>query len=128
MVGDGLTNKKLLLGSIIAVTILILIPSTSAIQLDTSQLDFEENAQLNDDIKFPKLYDLISFWLNIRFFRFIVLMMISGYYVNSEYEVEVLYPILFLRALWIIYTTVYLSEFIQILSDRFGWNWRMLFS
>jgi len=112
------------MGSILILTILLLMPSIPAIYINEIKQDCEE-ISLDDDIKFPKLYKFIVNRLNRRIFRADVLVRISTIYDHSNGELLIILPILFYRGRWLVRTTNFLNDFFQDLSDKYGWNWEM---
>ena len=131
-------NKKILIGSIIAVVLLLLMPSIPAIQQksvkDKTYSDFVEKLQdfnvenieiLDDDIKFPLLFELLLHYLLFRSIRSLILILISSYYDYDTYDVVVVYPIIYQRALQMQKITDFIGIFFQNISDRYGFGWEL---
>ena len=120
-------NKKILIGSIVAVAILLLMPSIPAIQKNVTdeeikqdlrdrleEIDFKKIKSLDDDIKFPCLFHLLKFCLIFRSCR-IFLFLFIGYYLDI--------PIAFYRGAWLASTTDCFYELLEIVSDIFNLGW-----
>jgi len=138
-------KKKILIGSIIAVILLLLMPSIPAIQQNTIEEGFKQEIQkkldtitlddlkdikpLDDDIKHPILYFLVMLVDDIRLTRFLLVGVIASTFIDwDEFgNLRRINPILLLffigRALWI-FSTLYLWElFWLIISNELEWNW-----
>ena len=121
-------RKKILIGSLLVLTLLLLMPSIPAIQQKTIEekaySDFVE--QLNDNPKFLFLYLLILSITNFRIFRFYFLLDISvesGSDPHFPDWVRIKHPIILVRVMMLFFTTYCWSEFWNNLSDKLNWNW-----
>ena len=106
-------NKKILIGSIIAVAILIMMPTIPAIQQNTiedkayndiiEQIDFKEVKELGIEIiEHPILTIILMF----RLMRASILVDISSDFIGPGYTIY--NSLLFLRGIWLGATGVYL--------------------
>jgi len=130
-------KKKIFIGSMLVLTLLLLMPSIPAIQqksieegikqeiqerLDEINLDVLNDIEVLDRIKHPILYILIISIMSYRWEFGIELRDIS---IETDHwgGVYILHPLLFLWWFWI-YWTVYLwSKFCNNVSDTLGWGW-----
>ena len=122
-------KKKILIGSIIAVALLLLMPSIPAIQQKTIEekaySDFVEGLKdveiLDDVMKFPILFAfviMLALLQNYRAFR------IWDFAQPGGYPNPVEHPLLNLYGCWIFLSMVVWLEFWMIISDKLGWNWQ----
>jgi hypothetical protein len=123
-------KKKILLVSIIAVALLLFMPSIPAIQQTTIEektySDFVEkfedfNLENNDDVKYPLLNALILFITDIMVDRWLRFMNISLDYVDGEYVIT--NPVIFVYTMWLWTRLNLWSHFWTILNDNNDWNW-----
>jgi len=135
-------NKKILIGSILVLTLLLLMPSIPAIQQNIvkdeikekilseipEDLDFKDIKELMDSgklnrLKHPLLYLIIIATLISRITRIIVLAELSfdGYF--PDFHIKK--PVLFLRVFILDISTFIWATFWQELSDYYGWNWNI---
>jgi len=134
-------KKKILIGSLLVLTLLLLMPSIPAIQQktieDKAYSDFVEKLQvfnvedieiLDDDIKFPLLFKLLLNYLYFRTMRSFLLILFSSYYDYNTYETVVVYPIIYQRALQMQKITDFIGNFFQNISDRYGFGWELYIS
>jgi hypothetical protein len=114
-------KKKLILGIVLVVTILLLMPSISAIQKEKIVESFEGK------IKFPILNGIICFLLILRLVRACALLSISSNGTDDggrgPPDIEILHPILYFRGMWLAMKLNLLAISSQILSDALGLNW-----
>lgn len=120
-------GKKILIESILAVSLILMMPSIPAIEQKTIEdgayHDFTEEINiLDDDIKLPRLYTLLRVilvlrWLRGRIYYYMAIDWISF----NVYKVK--YSLIYYRAAWLIETTYSIAEKIDILSDRLGLGW-----
>ena len=130
-------NKKILMGSMLVLTLLLLMPSMQAIQTITiedkayndlvEQLDFKDVKGIKglEQIKHPLLYNLVKVFLDCRWTRVVILWVISCY-VNPDVwwpDIDVYHPVLFLRSIMLLITTASLGYFWNNLSNIFEWDW-----
>jgi hypothetical protein len=133
-------NKRILVGSIFVLTLLLLMPTIPAIQQKTIQeelyndlvdqidiKDIKEIKKLNE-VKHPLLYSLIVITLIFRYIRIYTLATISFKMVHTGgwgYELKIIHPLLYYRYLMLLFTTVLLDRTCSTLSTIFGWNWKL---
>ena len=125
-------NKKILIGSIIAVALLLLMPSIPAIQLNTIKDKTYNNA---DTISLEKGYLFVLFLeflivdtALLRYFHGVILAILSSNWFPITFEgwvLEVYNPIIYQRGRYLMDTSVRWLEFWQDMSDRFGWGWNL---
>ncbi len=126
-------KKKILIGSMLVLTLLLLMPSIPAIQQktieDKAYSDFVEKFEdvdleyikVLEGEKYPILYMMVITLLTFRlaqiYNNFIIgmILLYSGFYFA-------LIPIL-IREYWLDINLVVFATFWQNLSDTFGWNW-----
>ena len=129
-------NKRIIIGSVLVLTLLLLMPSNHAVQIKIiedrtyndliGQLDTKNEKEkngLDDEIRYPILNVLVLSMLKFRLLRCFLLGAIS-----TEPDppwFDVLHPILFLRSIWLIITWQLLYTFWDSISDIFGWNWEL---
>jgi len=130
-------NKKILIsGSIVAIIMLILMPSIPAIQQksveDSSHNDLEEKSHFNDSkdimtivrnghLKHPLLY-LSVILATIRAIRGFVLCSFSSDW-DYYYGLDITHTIIFLRGAWLWVTAFFWQEFWVTIADALGWGW-----
>ena len=134
-------KKKILIGSIIAVALLLLMPSIPAIHnnaiKDEIISELPEDFNLKnirelleswklDRVKHPILMLLVTIWMYFRLIRGQILADIS-YDITYEYDYnfEIYHPVLFLRLLILLINTGLVVCSFQGLSDLLGWNWNI---
>ena len=130
-------SKKILIGSMLVFTILLLMPSIPAIQMETiedgtyndlvEQLDFKDVLEIKEleQIKHPLLYTLVKLLLDCRWTRIEILGEISFdvFSYGSWFDVEIYRPVLFLRCIMLLVTSAFLGYFWNNLSNTFEWDW-----
>jgi hypothetical protein len=133
-------RKKILIGSIFILALLLLMPSIPAVQQITigdkdyndlienlKETDFEyidnfdDTELLNDDVKFPFLYFLINIIYNHRVKRLDRILDIAVEYGFMGFKV--IFPFLFLYAIWLGLTSQIWFTFWKFLSGELGLNW-----
>jgi hypothetical protein len=125
-------RKKLVFGSVLVFTLLLLTPSISAIQHNTIEgADTFENIDkielniLDNDTKYLNLNYLINLMIKSRIVRALLLFMVSAYIDNFTHSLVVTHPIIYFRSLWLEFTCMHLIDFFQYISDKYGWNWEI---
>jgi hypothetical protein len=136
-------GKKILIGSMLVLTLLLLMPSIPAIQQKTVEYGFKQNIQekletitlddlkdidVLDGLKHPILYYIFISVLYIRdlkmVFNFIMLELCTE---TGFYDIDIIYPILFLifaiRFLTNYYFYTCWAVFWGYLSIILEWNW-----
>ena len=129
-------KKNILIGSIIAVVILVMMPSIHAIQHNLVKEDSKgeifhdklkdirellESGKL-DGIKHPLLYIFIISWMVIRTERGSILVAISILYEDINTPI-LIHPILCLRGLWLYGMGIAFLVIWNVISNILGWNW-----
>ncbi len=132
-------NKKLMFGSLLVLTLLLLMPSIPAIQQNIieeksyndsiEQLEYEDITDLIqsgklDNITHPLLYLIIKATVTFRFIRFQILYQYScDGSLNVPNTIVVYHWVLFMRSLMILFTTMGWLNLWNGLSEKYGWNW-----
>lgn len=123
-------NKKILIGSILVLTLLLLMPSIPAIQQKTiedrayndliEQLNFKDVKELKmiELIKHPILFVLVRGIFMFRIIRAGILLEISTEYNPHSGRIEFVHPLLFLRCIWLMETSTLIYCYLE---DVFGW-------
>ena len=134
-------EKKILMGSMLVLTFLLLMPSIPAIQYKvvkdeilsevTEDLDLREIRDLIetgklDRVKHPILGLLVTMWMYFRLIRGQIFADIS-YDITYDYDwnFEIYHPILFFRLIILLFNTGLVIHFFEGLSNMFGWNWNI---
>ena len=134
-------NKKILIGSIIAVSTLLLMPSIPAIQHITIEEDIKQNIQekldsINldtiknyeiSDVKHPFLYlfvlSLVELYVNRILFYEALMNSIPIDFIFHSFIILFLFSILFARYIWLYSVVVVWVDFWQKIADKNGWDW-----
>jgi len=127
-------KKKILIGSIIAVVLLLLMPSIPAIQQNTIEnevynksieqieeiktKDAKEIMPLDDDIKHPLLLRWVTFRFDSMIFRSFLFISLS-----ATYEGVVISSLLFNRGWSLGELADAYSDFWEDVSITYGWGW-----
>ena len=122
-------NKKLLLGSISVLTLLLLMPSIPAVQNNVvkdemsshipENLDFEDIKKLEmiELMKHPILYLIVR---GIFVFRLSRASILFEWSTDVDYSgLVVTHPIIFLRSIWLAETGAFVYFYLEAM---FGWN------
>ncbi|EMR74539.1 hypothetical protein MBGDF03_00600 [Thermoplasmatales archaeon SCGC AB-540-F20] len=119
-------NKKILIGSMLVFTMLLLMPSIPAIQQNLVKNEKIVEI-LETNLKFPILNGIIYFSLVWRLVRAIALLSVSSNGTDNggrgPPDFDILHPFLFYRGLWLSMTFNLLMISSMILSDVFELNW-----
>ena len=135
-------NKKILIGSMLVFTMLLLMPSIPAIQQKIvkdeikdkivnelyNDLDFKDMRELLnsgklDGVKHPILGLLVTMWMYFRLLRCQIFTFSYDIYIDYGYQFEILNPIIFFRLIILLFNTGLVIHFFEGLSNIFGWNW-----
>ncbi len=134
-------NKKILVGSILVLTLLLLMPSIPAIQQKTikdrtyddlfEQLDdvvFKDVKEINtldlgERVKHPLLYIFVFTLLAIRGIRGFYLMMDSSNFPGIPDGLEIDNPLIFYRGAWLCFTAIVWIQLCRYVGQEMGWNW-----
>ena len=135
-------NKKILIGSIIAVVILLLMPSIPAIQQKTIEEGIKQDIQEKLDSliinyfkgikeligdRHPILFAIcliMAFMTNFRITRSGILFFYSTIYVDGGWNpgyYEIIHPLTFIQSLWLFLTGAICSEIAYLLNEIYGW-------
>jgi len=109
-------RKRILIGSMLVLTLLFLMPSIPAIQQRTV-----EDIEVLDDIKHPILYEfvyLIYAHREMRLNRVLNIAVDAGF---GYFEVR--HPLLLLWAYWLGITSAIWFSFWKGISDNIEWGW-----
>ena len=141
-------KKKILMGSMLVLTLLLLMPSISAIhyksieegikqgvqeKLDTITLDDLKDFEVLEWIRHPILYLIITSIVTFRLLRsavyFFIAVTFCAKYIPDYWVPEITHPVL-LIILMFNWTRLYgytwlLVDFWQYISDELGWNWEL---
>ena len=137
-------KKKILIGSILVLTLLLLMPSIPAVQqktieegirqdiqekLETITLDDLKYIEVLEGIKHPLLYASVVLISTFRLIRFVLLYKISESCTktNEHGDFTITHPYLFIislmRSAFLLGTTLFLIETCESITDKLGWNW-----
>ena len=132
-------KKKILIGSLLVLTLLLLMPSIPAIQQETIEEGIKQDLQekletinLNDlkdidvldDVKHPYLCSLIMIIILLRFMSSTMIMLLATEPVG-EYGRRIIHPLLYQYSIWLWESIQPFARFWQSISDRLGWDWNI---
>ena len=147
-------KKKILIGSMLVLTLLLLMPSIPAIQQKTIEdkaysdftemfgdvdaefielfedVNFEDIGILDGDVKFSILQYIVYYIFVIRFFHGLTLSLygteiLLNYAGPGQLIVASLALMIMTRGGWLFSTAVLWIEYWMNLSDTYGWNWHL---
>ena len=139
-------NKKILMGSMLVLTLLLLMPSIPAIQQNIvkdefrekieselfNDLDFKDirellNSGKLDGVKHPILGLLVIMWMYFRFLRCQIFTFSYDITIDDYWniDIEIHNPIIFFRFIILFFNTKLVIHFFEVLSNMFGWNWNI---
>ena len=134
-------NKKILIGSMLVLVMLLLMPSIPAVQQKTIEdkaysdlverledfdfKDLKEIMPLGDDIKHPFLLGLVLIITGFKIIHTLLLLRLSSdWRIGADIRyIEVIYPTIFQRFLRSLESFVKWLWFWDTVSNWFGWNW-----
>ena len=132
-------KKKILIGSMLVLTLLLLMPSIPAIQqksieegfkqeiqekLNLITLDDLENIKDLDDNKFPLLYVIVVLIASFQVLRFVVMYKIAeSSFATGTHPHPYLFIISFVRSIFLLKTVIVWIGIWEYISDELGWNW-----
>ncbi len=128
-------NKKILIGSIIAVVVLVMMPSIPAIQQKiieertynnlVEQLNLKDVREIKglERIKHPFLFLIYYVILVSRLTRGWIYLGISSDWDGYWPGPEIKHPLLFIRSLMLLFSVDYWIIFWSIISHIMKWNW-----
>ena len=132
-------GKKIIIATMLVLTLLLLMPSIPAIQHKTIEEGIKQDLQeklesinLNDlkdidvliDVKHPYLCSLIMIIILIRFMRSSMTMLLATEPVG-EYGRRIIHPLLYQYGLWLWEAIQPFARFWQSISDILGWGWNI---
>ena len=135
-------NKKILVGSMLVLTLLLLMPTIPAIQNKVVKDEIKEKilSEIPDDINLRELLEDIKsdYWkhpiLNLlvlitalRAFRgfFIMFFSLSNMWVPGE-DPEVEHHLFFIRGVWLLATGAGLNSLLYIFAKNMGWEFNSI--
>ena len=132
-------NKKILIGSIFVLTLLLLMQSIPAIQHTVIKDKVKEemlseklkevrevlNTGSLERVRHPVLLAIILSWMGFRLIRCSFLISISLWWADINTPI-VDYPLLFIRGVWLYETSIAVLIIWNILSNILGWNWNVI--
>ena len=135
-------GKRILIGSMLVLSLLLLMPSIPAIQQKTIEdkafSDFVEelkNVDLEDikvldDIRHPELYALVVFLLSFSWDIGCKLtdIAVTRTEDHNGFKWDIHYPILLLYTVWFFFKIDMRMLFWNILSNKLGWGWKIDYS
>ena len=127
-------KKKIIIGSMLVITLLLLMPSIPALQINTVKdaiqqniNDFDPKSSIID--KLPELPNHILLFLIVytiakfRFLRFKLNFMFS---ISPPY-IQITHPLLLMRSIFLLIRySCWLNIWIKV-SEKLGWNWAQWF-
>ena len=119
--------KKILIGSLLVLTLLLLMPSIPAIQQNSVEEGIKQDIREKldtitpDDIKYPILYSLLLSWFNFRIEQYTITGTLMFQYADEGQMY--LAAIFALRLFFIMVPLVYNTNFWNDVSELLGWNW-----
>jgi len=113
-------RMKLLVGSLLVLTLILLMPNVPAIQERSI-----ENNKLNykDDFWDYPIINFLGLLTAIRILRGLGVMQYAGADLIDQDYTEIKHPLLFLRGWWLAYTGDAFSDFLYIIAQIIGWEW-----
>ena len=119
-------GKRILIGSMLILTLLLLMPSIPAVQKisieDKTDNELEITSK-NNRLKHPLLYLFVLYSTLFRGLRGGYLVIISSNIGAWMEPFEVDYPLFYKRGWWLINTAIGWADFWADYADRHGWNW-----
>jgi len=132
-------NKKILIGRMLVLTLLILMPTIPAIQQNTlkdgvkdrAYNDLVEQLNLKDIREIKELGRIRHPFLYLIVCAILVSRLERGWFYyetsidwDSHYQ-DVIHPLLYFRGMMLMFSAVYWGEFWTIISNIMRWNWPM---
>jgi len=127
-------RKKILIGSMLVLIMLLLMPSIPAIQQKTIEegikQDLQEklneiNIEVLDDIRFPNLYEFVLFIQNYRWEKF---RLVWDYATEPDIYPprRMIHPLLAIYAILVLYPRYDIwRDFWRYISEELNWNWEI---
>ena len=121
-------KKKIIIGSLLVLILLLLMPSIPAIQQktieDKAYSDLVEKLKdlevLDGDMKFPILFAFVYMFARIQAYRSFKFWDFAQ--PGGDYS-PIIHPLLFAYAIWLFFVVVRWVDFWFAISDEFEWNW-----
>lgn len=130
-------KKKILIGSMLVLVMLLLMPSIPAVQQNTIEdriysdlveqlgdVDFNNKNEikwlLNENWGEHPIIELLTIIALFRFYRSIILWEFSSHYEDFNFIID--YPIIFFRSLWLAGTVFGIALVVRIIYDITGWD------
>lgn len=122
--------KKLLFSSLFIGILLLLTPTIPALQQNT--INYQNEPTILDNEKFPIIFHTVVQWFKFRQDRIDLLADISydRYLIDENrnlWEYDIYHPLLYIRCVMLLLTTVYFTWLIEEVSDARSWNWDIPF-
>ena len=113
-------NKKILIGSILVLILLLLMPSISAIHQEI--VKDKAYQRLDNGWKHPiiNIFNTIAAWRAIR--GLLLMFSTSNFPALFNEEFEIYNPILYVRGLWLLGTGIGVCGLLQTLAYLLGWG------
>ena len=140
-------RKKILIGTMLVLTLLLLMPSIPAVQQNTIdvRLDTRENELLTkfQDLDIEKIKDLLN-EKSLGYTPLFLTLFISAIYMSRAsralifflfsmkwdfiHDPEIIHPRLHQRGVWLLESAFAWRDFWQSFYEKRGWNWVLPFS
>ncbi len=122
--------KRLLFSSLFIVILLLLTPTIPGLQQNS--INIENEPKVLDNEKFPLLFYMVVQWFQFRHDRINYLgeMSFDRYLIDKNrnlWEYDIYHPLLFIRCIMLLLTTVYYCWILEEVSEARGWNWDIPF-
>ncbi len=113
-------KKKILIGSMLVLTLLLLMPSIQAIQQEI--VEDKTYQRLENGWKHPiiNILNTLAVWRALR--GLVLIVSTSNFPALFNEELEVYHPILFIRGFWLYGTGIGFAGLLQVLADILGWG------
>jgi hypothetical protein len=123
-------RKKLVFGIVLVLTLLLLMPSITAIHLISSQKEIE----LKENIMFPEIPEkcplLFLFVIGIAYSRTIRMLLWMRYSIefdeNFPGQFEIIHPLGTIRAAMLLFSTEWWLTIWEEISNNLGWDWSFI--
>ena len=134
--GVIIINKKILIGSIFVLILLLLMPSISAIQQKIikdkicndliEKFDFKDIKEIIGfpDVKHPLLFTLIVIIFNLRAMPASILLFLA-YFSNDHQDRSMKRPFIAIRGWWVMFTAWLWASIWVTISEKLGWDWEL---
>jgi hypothetical protein len=127
-------HTKIVIGKVVIASILLVMPSIPALQNTMpNTIPYNEVCTVPESVlpltnhtayyAHPLLYAMVIILAKFRWERCLVLAQISFNVTEWPFDIDVYYPLLFLRCIWLLNTFGIWCIFWSQVSDTLGWNW-----